>query len=66
MTQQVGITIGIPILGAVAATQSGLLDGIHLALAVNIAVTTVALLLIWTGLRPRSAAVDAPAQTEAA
>jgi hypothetical protein len=59
MTQQVGITIGIPILGAVAATQSGLLDGIHLALGVNIALTTIALLLIWTGLRPRVAAGEA-------
>lgn len=54
MTQQVGITIGIPILGAIAATQSGLLDGIHLALGVNIGLTTIALLLIWTGLRPRT------------
>lgn len=58
MTQQVGITIGIPILGAVAATQSGLLDGIHLALGVNIALTTIALLLIWIGLRPRAIAAE--------
>lgn len=57
MTQQVGITIGIPILGAIAATQAGLLAGIHLALTVNVVVTVLALVLIWTGLRPRPAIV---------
>ena len=39
LTQQVGITIGIPILGAVAATQASLLSGIQLALTVNVLVT---------------------------
>ncbi len=58
MTQQVGITIGIPILGAVAATQSGLLAGIHLALGVNVLLTVIALLLIWTGLRARPVAAE--------
>lgn len=56
MTQQVGITVGIPIFGAIAATQAGLIAGIHLALAVNIAVTVLAVILIWTGLRPGPAA----------
>jgi len=56
MTQQVGITVGIPIFGAIAATQAGLIAGIHLALAVNIAVTVLAVILIWTGLRPRPVA----------
>jgi MFS family permease len=55
MTQQVGITIGIPIFGAIAATQAGLIAGLHLALAVNVAVTVLAVVLIWNGLRPRSA-----------
>jgi MFS family permease len=55
MTQQVGITIGIPILAAVAITQTGLLAGIHLALAVNVGVTLLAMLLVWMGLRPRPA-----------
>lgn len=55
MTQQVGITIGIPIFGAIAATQAGLIAGLHLALAVNVAVTALAVILIWNGLRPRSA-----------
>jgi MFS family permease len=55
MTQQVGITIGIPIFGAIAATQAGLIAGLHLALAANVAVTVLAVVLIWNGLRPRSA-----------
>ena len=53
MTQQVAITIGIPLLSSVAATQSVELTGIHLALTVNVAVTLVSVVLIWFGLRPR-------------
>jgi MFS family permease len=53
MTQQVAITVGIPILSAVAATQSVELTGIRLALGVNVAVTLVSVVLIWHGLRPR-------------
>lgn len=54
MTQQVAITVGIPILGAIAATQSAELAGIHLALGVNVALTLVSVAFIWFGLRPRS------------
>jgi len=54
MTQQIGITIGIPILGAIAASQASLLSGIHLALTVNVLLTVSAVALIWTGLRPRA------------
>ncbi|WP_151479972.1 MFS transporter [Streptomyces albicerus] len=53
MTQQVAITIGIPVLSAVAATQSVELTGIHLALSVNVAVTLISVVFIWFGLRPR-------------
>jgi MFS family permease len=53
MTQQVAITVGIPILSAVAATQSVEVTGIRLALSVDVAVTLVSALLIWSGLRPR-------------
>lgn len=53
MTQQVAITVGIPILGAIAATQSLPLSGIKLALSVNVAVTLISVVLIWFGLRPR-------------
>jgi len=53
MTQQVAITVGIPILSAVAATQSVQLAGLHLALGVNVAVTLTSVIVIWFGLRPR-------------
>jgi predicted MFS family arabinose efflux permease len=53
MTQQVGITIGIPILGAVLATQVDLLAGIHLAIAANVTLLAIAVVLTWTGLSPR-------------
>lgn len=59
MTQQVAITVGIPILSAVAATQTMELDGLHLALIVNVVVTLASVVLVWLGLRARGA--DAPA-----
>jgi MFS family permease len=54
MTQQLAITVGIPILSSVAATQSVELTGIHLALGVIVSVTLVSVVLIWFGLRSRS------------
>jgi predicted MFS family arabinose efflux permease len=66
LTQQVGITIGVPILAAVAATRASLLSGIHLAVAVNVGVTVTAVVLIWTGLRARSAGSGAEPGVEAA
>ncbi|HEX7291142.1 MAG TPA: MFS transporter [Conexibacter sp.] len=53
MTQQVALTVGIPILGSVAATQSVELTGIHLALGANAAAVLVAVACVWFGLRPR-------------
>ncbi len=53
MTQQVAVTVGIPLLSAVAATQGAELTGIRLALGVNVAVTLVSVALIRFGLRPR-------------
>jgi MFS family permease len=61
LTQQIGITIGVPILSAIAATRTNLLIGIHLALAVNVLVTVTAVALIWTGLRPRPTAATSDA-----
>jgi MFS family permease len=61
MTQQVAITVGIPILGAIAATQSLELTGIHLALGVNAAVTLLSVALVWFGLRPRASGAANPA-----
>ncbi len=55
MTQQVAITIGIPILSAIAATQAVELTGIHVALTVNVIVTFLSIALVWLGLRPRAA-----------
>ncbi|MFE4831991.1 MFS transporter [Streptomyces sp. NPDC056672] len=50
-TQQVGITVGIPLLGAVAAAQTVLYDGVRLVLAVDAAIVVVAALLVAAGLR---------------
>ncbi|NRQ32774.1 MFS transporter [Nonomuraea sp. NN258] len=63
MTQQVALTVGIPILGAVAATQSAELTGIRLALGVNVVVTLLSVALIWFGLRTRDAARPAAGRT---
>ena len=49
MTQNVAITIGIPILSAIAATQASELNGIHLALTVSVVVTLVSVALVWRG-----------------
>lgn len=54
MTQQIGITVGIPVLSAIAATQSVELIGIHLALGVDVAVTLASVALISAKLRPGS------------
>ena len=51
MTQQIGITIGIPVLGAVAALHSAQLTGIRLALGVNVAVTLASVVLITVKLK---------------
>ncbi|MCA2228749.1 MFS transporter [Nonomuraea aurantiaca] len=54
MTQNVAITVGIPVLSAIAATQTAELTGIHLALTVNVIITFVSVVLIFVGLRPRT------------
>ncbi|GAA1586636.1 MFS transporter [Kribbella sancticallisti] len=56
MTQQVAITVGIPILSAIAATQTAQLTGIHFALSVNVALTLASAVLIWFRLRSTSKA----------
>lgn len=53
MTQQVALVVGIPILSAVAATQSTQLAGLLFALGVNVAITLVSVALVWFGLRSR-------------
>jgi MFS family permease len=53
MTQQIALTIGIPVVSAIAATQSIRLVGIHLALSVLVVVTLASVTLIGLGLRGR-------------
>ncbi|MEU9843329.1 MFS transporter [Actinomadura sp. NPDC048032] len=55
MTQQVAITVGIPILASIAATRGAELTGIRLALSVDVAVTLAGAGLVWFGLRSRPA-----------
>jgi hypothetical protein len=57
-SQRMAVTIGIPVLGAVMAIRTDLLDGIHLALAADVVLTLTAAVIIWAGLnRLRSARV---------
>jgi MFS family permease len=53
-SQQVGITIGIPLLSALAATRTDLLSGIHLALGVDAGVVAVVAVLVAVGLTRRT------------
>ncbi|MEU9010801.1 MFS transporter [Streptomyces sp. NPDC048479] len=53
-TQQVGITIGIPLLGVLATTQGSLFDGVRTVLAVDAAVVVGAAVLVGLGLRKRN------------
>ncbi|MFI5542999.1 MFS transporter [Streptomyces sp. NPDC051815] len=50
-TQQVGLTIGIPLLGVLATTQATLFDGVRTVLAVDAAIVLAAALLVAAGLR---------------
>lgn len=61
-TQQVGLTIGIPLLGVLATTSSDLLAGVHTVLALDAAIVLTAAVLVATGLgRDRSRSVEAEA-----
>ncbi|MFH8340620.1 MFS transporter [Streptomyces sp. AM6-12] len=50
-TQQVGITVGIPLLGVLATTSGSLLTGVHTVIALDTAIVLGAALLIGLGLR---------------
>ncbi|MFF7297429.1 MFS transporter [Streptomyces sp. NPDC008265] len=50
-TQQVGLTVGIPLLGVLATTQATLFDGVRTVLAVDAAIVLAAALLVAAGLR---------------
>ncbi|MGW3416022.1 MFS transporter [Streptomyces sp. NPDC000888] len=65
-TQQVGLTIGIPLLGILATTSTDLLSGVHTVLSLDAAILLVAAVLVAAGLgrsrRPgTSGAVEAEA-----
>jgi predicted MFS family arabinose efflux permease len=53
MTQQVGITIGVPILAAIATSQAVLLTGIQLGLAIGAGLVLLMSVLVAVGLRDR-------------
>ncbi|MFE9415783.1 MFS transporter [Streptomyces griseofuscus] len=50
-TQQVGITVGIPLLGVLATTSGDLLNGVHTVIALDAAIVLGAALLTGLGLR---------------
>jgi predicted MFS family arabinose efflux permease len=56
MSQQIGITIGIPVYGAIAATRPDLLTGTQFAIGVNVAAVAATMVLTWVGLRRRATA----------
>ncbi|MGW2717827.1 MFS transporter [Streptomyces sp. NPDC001492] len=58
-TQQVGVTIGIPLLGVLATTSSDLLTGLHTVLAVETTIVLAAAVLVALGLRSRGTDADA-------
>lgn len=51
-TQQVGLTIGIPMLGVLATTQASLFDGVRTVLAVDAVIVLAAAVLVGLGLGP--------------
>ncbi|MEU4082794.1 MFS transporter [Streptomyces aureus] len=55
-TQQVGITVGIPLLGVLATTSDDLLSGVHTVLALDAAIVLAAAALVAVGLGRRGAA----------
>ncbi|MEU9177096.1 MFS transporter [Streptomyces sp. NPDC048550] len=53
-TQQVGITVGIPLLGVLATTQTSLFDGVRTVLAIDAAIVLAAAVLVGLGLGGRT------------
>ncbi|WP_031476931.1 MFS transporter [Streptomyces bicolor] len=65
-TQQVGLTVGIPLLGVLATTAGDLLSGTRTVMALNVAIVLAAAALIALGLRPwRAAAGSGAVEAEA-
>ncbi|MFI6469085.1 MFS transporter [Streptomyces sp. NPDC050516] len=53
-TQQVGLTVGIPLLGVLATTQASLFDGVRTVLAIDAVIVIAAAALVGLGLRKRA------------
>ncbi|MGY1580426.1 MFS transporter [Streptomyces sp. MN13] len=59
-TQQVGLTVGIPLLGVLATASDDLLAGVHTVIALDAGIVLVAAVLVAVGLRRQaSGAVEA-------
>ncbi|WP_055416841.1 MFS transporter [Streptomyces pactum] len=52
-TQQVGVTVGIPLLGVLATTSSDLMSGVHTVLVLDAVIVLAAAALVAAGLRTR-------------
>jgi predicted MFS family arabinose efflux permease len=71
MTQLVAITLGIPVIGAIAgsalsasaAPAGAALGGLHRGLAADVAINAVFAILVWAGLRHAPRAAAAPLKT---
>ena len=63
-TQQVGITVGIPLLGVLATTSDDLLAGTRTVMALDTGIVLAAAALLAVGLRTGRAAVSGPVETE--
>ncbi|MFJ8360098.1 MFS transporter [Streptomyces sp. NPDC093984] len=64
-TQQVGITVGIPLLGVLATTSTDLLSGVHTVIALDAVIVLVAAVLVALGLRTRRASGSGAVEAEA-
>lgn len=59
MSQQIGVTIGIPLLNAIATSQTNFLHGMHWAVLLNVAVTILGAAAISLGLKQSMAQMRA-------
>ncbi|MEV5610215.1 MFS transporter [Streptomyces sp. NPDC052225] len=60
-TQQVGITIGIPLLGVLATTSTDLLTGVHTVIALDAAIVLLTAGVVALGLRTKKTQAEAQA-----
>ncbi|MET9184316.1 MFS transporter [Streptomyces tendae] len=63
-TQQVGITVGIPLLGVLATTAADLRSGVHTVLVLDAVVVLAAAVLVAVGLRGNRTAVSGAVEAE--